>query len=574
MFDFSEYGFSEEASLEANDWIESTEWLDFVACMRSDGSVYGTGGRCRSGREISLQPGEGMPRAASKARKAGMKQGRVKEIADAVRAKYGGKQVRGDALASVVRRINEDLKKGGGDENKAAKELSKRWKEYQQAQKDKSAKKEEKKEGLDAALKKAEAEASKVKKSSGAGKGLTADVGRKFPRKDENAAKHFEDKERARGRLDAKFLAGLNERQLKRLAKEASLNEGQKKKIADEIEKRGATAPSAVKRAAAGVQFQKQPGGGLTVTGADGQRVAYINKGVGGYRVYDAKNGELLNKFKDLNGAKNYIKNRTERLAKEAKQEDKQLANAPKNVKEMALAYREGKTLGKGVMGEVRLNAGPPPSVIKKGEVGENEAAALKKLERTGVAPKLLGNTGVKDAKEVEMQLGGHVNAGKGMIQMSEASGKPSWPYGERPEVAAARLDSLMEARAKMHMAGVAHNDMHPGNVFYDPATKKSQIVDFGLAQIGPKFALAEALGTNRDEDYQSQDHFENTGGLKASSRYQRFEANREKLLKKLKYENRDAPGIRNRMEDQPEWLQNMSDAQAEKYVKELYDGV
>ena len=570
MFDFSEYGFTEESSLEANEWIDHTEWLDFVACMRSDGSVYGTGGRCRQGREVSLKPGEGMPKVAGKARAAGMKQARVKEIADAVRAKFGGKQVRGDALASVVRRINEDLKKGGGSKEEAAKELARRWKEFQKAQKEKSAKREEKKEGLDAALKKAEAEASKVK-SSGAGKGLTADVGRKFPRKGDNELKHPEDKERDRGRLDARFLGKMNVRQLKRLQNEASLNEGQKKRIRDELAKRGAKPSGGGSDAAKNVKFEKQPGGGVRALDGDGKVIGYINKGGIGYRAYNGK-GEHINNFRNITDAKNGIKNRNLDEVRKAAKEDKELAAAPKNVKEMAKAYREGKTLGKGAMGEVRRNDGPPPTIIKKGEIGENEAAALKRLEGTGVAPKLIADTSLNDVKQVKPGLGGHVTAGKGMLQMSEAKGQPGLSiYGETSQGKIERLNSLMEARAKMHMAGVAHNDMHSGNVFYDKDTKKSTIVDFGLSQIGYKFALAEALGTNRG-DYQSGNHFDSDKARENSEKYARFEMNRNKVLKKIGVPSDGT--IRRRAEELPLWLRNMSESDAEKLVQDLYKGV
>ena len=50
MHDFTQYGFSEQASAAAN------EILDFTACMRADGSIYGTAGKCRLGTETQKKP--------------------------------------------------------------------------------------------------------------------------------------------------------------------------------------------------------------------------------------------------------------------------------------------------------------------------------------------------------------------------------------------------------------------------------------------------------------------------------------------------------------------------------------
>lgn len=571
MFDFSEYGFSEEASLEANEWIDHTEWLDFVACMRPDGSVYGTGGKCRAGKEVSLQSGEGMPKIAGKARAAGMKQQRVKEIADAVRAKYGGKQVRGDALQSVVRRINEDLAKKGGDPDKARKKLESLWKQHLAKVKAEEDAKKAKKQTLDEALSKAEKEAKKAT-SSGAKKGLTEDVGRKFPRKDENWLKHPEDKERGRGRLDQKFLDKLNERQLKRLEKEASLNEGQKNKIKAEIAKREGKQPTAPKESGGGaLKVVKQPGGGYKMEGADGKAVGYLNKGPRGWRAYDA-GGNMLNNYRNLSDAKAGL---AKKVAHEARELKKEEAKGGPEAAKLNAKFKEAKFLGSGAMGEVRRNPGPPPSIVKKGEIGENEVAALKKLAGTGVAPKLNGDVMLGESKATRGGLGGHVTAAKGIIDMSEAKGKPVGNiYGENNQHRIERLNSLMDARAKMHLAGVAHNDMHTGNVFYDGGTKKSTIVDFGLSQIGFKYALSEAIGTNRGGDYQSEGHFDSRSARDNSPQYRRFEMNRDRIIKKYNLSSSDLGRIRSKDEDLPSWIQKLSEKDAENLVKELYKGV
>ena len=46
-----------------------------------------------------------------------------------------------------------------------------------------------------------------------------------------------------------------------------------------------------------------------------------------------------------------------------------------------------------------------------------------------------------------------------------------------------------------MHKQGIAHNDMHGGNVFYDQDSGDLSVLDFGLASVCPIRALMEALG-------------------------------------------------------------------------------
>jgi cell division control protein 7 len=35
---------------------------------------------------------------------------------------------------------------------------------------------------------------------------------------------------------------------------------------------------------------------------------------------------------------------------------------------------------------------------------------------------------------------------------------------------------------------GIYHRDIKPGNFLYNPETKKGMIIDFGLAEIDPKY--------------------------------------------------------------------------------------
>ena len=68
---------------------------------------------------------------------------------------------------------------------------------------------------------------------------------------------------------------------------------------------------------------------------------------------------------------------------------------------------------------------------------------------------------------------------------------------------------NFWNARADLHKAGIAHGDMHGGNVFVDqddsdlPVT----ILDLGLAQVSKLAALQEAFGGVTEEDYQLSHH-------------------------------------------------------------------
>jgi serine/threonine protein kinase len=57
--------------------------------------------------------------------------------------------------------------------------------------------------------------------------------------------------------------------------------------------------------------------------------------------------------------------------------------------------------------------------------------------------------------------------------------------------------DAYWAARAGLHRMGIAHNDMHPGNLLIDEKGK-GRWVDMGLANDSPGAALAEALGVLR----------------------------------------------------------------------------
>lgn len=234
------------------------------------------------------------------------------------------------------------------------------------------------------------------------------------------------------------------------------------------------------------------------------------------------------------------------------------------NKKDLQAAFDSGEILGKGEMGEVRRNLGPPVSIVKKGTIGEHEAEALNLLKGSGIAPELISQTPLEDIKQLDRVVwGGHISAGKGMLQTTEAKGSPvesqTFSEGQKEE----QIKSLLVTRAKLHSEGVAHNDLHYGNVFYDKETKKTMFVDFGLSQVGGRFALVEALLTPRDVNFPDD-----------SPLLEKFLENRKRVSLMLNFGPYDSVAIRSRESDLPPSIRDLSEAQSQKLIKELYRGL
>lgn len=172
--------------------------------------------------------------------------------------------------------------------------------------------------------------------------------------------------------------------------------------------------------------------------------------------------------------------------------------NIQKDISDSSKTELEG-----GMMGKVYETKGPPPGILKEGKIGENEAAALEKLKGTGIAPDFHGLSLNSEPKTIGPDWGGHVREAKGYLAMSKMEGEPLSrtnldTNAKKDEV----LYALIKARRDIHTAGVAHNDMHSGNVFVKPDGSIG-FVDFGLSQVSYKAALIEAMGAADGNDWQ-----------------------------------------------------------------------
>lgn len=241
---------------------------------------------------------------------------------------------------------------------------------------------------------------------------------------------------------------------------------------------------------------------------------------------------------------------------------------------------KDNELLASGAFGAAYRTKGPPPGVIKQGKIGEHEAEVWQKLQGTGRVPEFHGAAVSPNMKIVGPGYGGHVKEGNGYLGIGEAKGVPVGKLN--PRSAAERnqiLEEYIRTRRDMHLAGVAHNDMHANNVFYDRATGKMQAIDFGLAQPSYKAALMEALTTNQG-DWQSErfiGRYKSTGG--GAPAYYKFRRNQSSVLRSMDDNGIDTRrimnmGIRNKPEYIDRVLKGMSEAAAKGYLKALYNGV
>jgi hypothetical protein len=242
----------------------------------------------------------------------------------------------------------------------------------------------------------------------------------------------------------------------------------------------------------------------------------------------------------------------------------------------------DNEKLGEGAMGAAYRTKGPPPGVIKEGAIGEQEAAAWQRLQGSGRVPEFHGAVVSTDMKSVEGGLGGHVREAKGFLGMGEAQGKPAAQLYLDRENQQKLVDEYVRTRRDIHLRGVAHNDMHGGNFFFDTNTGKGQLVDFGLAQVSYKAALVEAISTF-EGDWQAETFLTRRGGVLGApgtttplDRLEKGIDRAERILQRrgISPEAIHRAGIRTPQAEIDQILGPMTEDQAKATIEYLYDGV
>ncbi len=180
-----------------------------------------------------------------------------------------------------------------------------------------------------------------------------------------------------------------------------------------------------------------------------------------------------------------------------------------------------------------------------------------------------------KAPQKIARNVGGHLQEKPGQLALGIAPGKEVYKQMNKGDKALEREigNKAILARKAMHLRDVAHNDMHGGNVFYDPKTGKLTLIDMGLAQISPKAALVEAMGGILGQDYQVGNLLKRAD----ASLKDKLKENVGKVNDKLKakgYDVRRLPEIRSPQRVLDNYFGKMTDDEARQYIKEIYDGI
>lgn len=151
------------------------------------------------------------------------------------------------------------------------------------------------------------------------------------------------------------------------------------------------------------------------------------------------------------------------------------------------------KEIGEGAYGAVKETA--EGTVIKQGMIGKNEIAVQQRLADVEGVPKLI------DHAYTSKPFADRNGDRKGIVEMEMAKGKDLFSQQvklDNPDTTGANATKIqneyIRLRKDLHTRGVAHGDMHEGNVTWNG--KKMGVIDFGLSTPTYKAALDEALGS------------------------------------------------------------------------------
>lgn len=532
----------------SEDFGEVMDAFDFAQlCQRKDGSVYGTQGQCRKGTPVSIGSKDNALALRKKALERGLKHKDVNEIYAALRSKYGQKQLRGEKMIqSLAKRINQRL-------------------------------------GLD------DIRPESIKIGSETMRSMERDVAKELSRmaQGERSLKQLGTRSLENEQLKpgSRGLAARREMVRRALGTKnvpPAKPKSESKPKTESSEPRKAAGPQ--------VDIVRRKEGGIHDIMVDGKRVGQMLKLPGDPRYQIDVNGK-----QDRVTGLAMARARARALAKEqaapkpaAKgnfekwKQEREKALATGNLSGGVKGYnanteyaKNSKVLGKGAMGEVKETSGPPPGVVKKGMIGQNEVAALKRLEETGITPKFHGGAVTGRERKVSGGLGGHVTEQRGIIGMSKVDGVPysAARVGMTKAQREQALDEYIRVRREIHTRNVAHNDMHSGNYFYDKKSGKGGLVDFGLAQISPRAALVEALGTTNGRDWQASGVNPTGTDTPIAKRLTQNIRNVRAELRLLGVDT--LPDIRsNDKKLESVFGGKVSDKEAERLIRMVYDGI
>jgi hypothetical protein len=210
---------------------------------------------------------------------------------------------------------------------------------------------------------------------------------------------------------------------------------------------------------------------------------------------------------------------------------------------------------------------------VKTGKIGPNEVRALDIVGKNDLGPQLIG-----------ARVSPEVKPGKGKIEGSNGAIAMTTVPGRRYNFSPADINGYpksemyWEAMAALHKLGIAHNDLHGGNVMIDSFGRppKARLIDFGLAQVSSKAALAEALGSLSGTNFQFSAERGKGHGLTVRANLPYI----EQLLIDKGFSNREIEtimqgGIRKKEKffNTGAWGR-LTEEEAQGLVRDLYEGV
>ncbi len=619
----------------SEDFGEVMDAFDFAACQRADGSVYpiASGAQCRRGTPISVKPGEKHRDIMKKGQRAGLKVRSILEENDRLREEKGLKRVQGEsAIRSLARRLNERMGHGQKPADikgvKSIDEATKAVRKPEKKQEDKKPSQQINKKFLqERTTQKLQAYLNDRKLYPYQRKAIEAELARRA-----QAGKGVEPQRSApkpdlRARVKARKAAiddiDKQIEQVRKRRQEPAYQKPENKAFLDSVEKGlirrrmdiiAGIAPSRAGKREEGTRTLMskaiKPGSaGKEARLRIGQK---IREKAGLPYGLDKDLGVMVNKkllAQDTSILQRILRERSLNPRQRAKIEEEvagrgespasaqraqrargAIAGAKKagwDVTQVVKDYDPvavynnpaNQLLAKGAFGAAYRTDGPPPGIIKQGKIGEHEVEVWQKLQGTGRVPEIHGAVVSRRMRQVGAGYGGHVREGNGYLGLGIAKGQTVGSMTPTADERRNLINEYIRARRDIHAAGVAHNDMHANNVFYDRATGKMQLIDFGLAQPSYKAALMEAL-TTKQGDWQSEGFIERympRGDEPAA--YNRFRRNQRSVLRQLEDEGIDTGhllgmGIRNKPEHIDRVLEGMSETAAQSYIKALYDGV
>lgn len=461
--------------------LPEEEVFDFARCVRPDGSVYGTGGTCRKGREQAARD-----EAPAKRKRA------PNQLSNNLGANFL-KNAPKEKLEEYLARSINDRKKA-----KIEKELARREKERAPSVPTDLKKQlaalnpQAKSPGLPTLQKENDKLVGDL--ASAAMKGDRTALSRVQKELEENDRKLKEKAEA--GKADSKYGPWGDDQLKDQLSAARKLGRDDiAKRIENELKRREVNTGKTKVPEAKGAEVAQKKYADLMKKQQDLINAGKVSDAMSMQRNVDAarlawekENAPALkaanNKMQEdrkntPKGLSVYSKEQLEKLDRDV--EAKTTSRVGKTGYDWGESLRgDAKTLGQGMYGTAIVSKSG--DVVKRGELGPNEAKLIDKVGKLDLGPKLIS---------AELDGPGNYDStnSRGRVAMSRVEGKPvenqSGPQVEK---------GYWTARANLHRAGIAHNDMHPGNILID-SRGKGRFVDLGMAQDSPKAALAEAFG-------------------------------------------------------------------------------